>query len=71
MAFYKVQIENAKAKHIIFQLLQVCSNFNETFRSNCEIHQMRCFCEQEVPDRRCKDPEKYKHVHIEYYGKWL
>jgi len=29
---------------------------------------MRCFCEQEIPNRRCEDPEKYKHVHIEYYG---
>ena len=48
--------------------MQVCSNFNETFRSDCEIHQMRCFCEQEIPNRRCEDPEKYKHVHIEYYG---
>ena len=45
----------------------VCSNHNETFNSDCELHQLRCFCESGIFGQ-CRDPEKYSHVHIEYYG---
>ncbi|XP_012283372.1 SPARC [Orussus abietinus] len=44
---------------------KVCTNYNETFGSDCEVYQTRCFCESEDP--RCRG-EDYRHVHIEYYG---
>nr|CAD7456408.1 unnamed protein product [Timema tahoe]CAD7595394.1 unnamed protein product [Timema genevievae] len=44
---------------------QVCSNHNETWGSDCEVYQMRCWCDKGGPE--CKG-EEYKHVHIEYYG---
>ncbi|CAK9796655.1 ost-1 [Anthophora quadrimaculata] len=44
---------------------KVCTNYNETFGSDCEVYQALCFCE--TGDTRCRGPE-YKHVHIEYYG---
>ncbi|KAK3915916.1 SPARC protein [Frankliniella fusca] len=44
---------------------KVCSNHNETWGSDCEIYQMRCMCDH--GSEMCKG-EKYKHVHIEYYG---
>lgn len=44
---------------------KVCSNHNETWGSDCEVYQMRCLCDQ--GSEMCRG-EKYKHVHIEYYG---
>lgn len=44
---------------------RVCTNYNETFGSDCEVYQARCFCDTDDP--RCKGPD-YQHVHIEYYG---
>ncbi|XP_046611571.1 SPARC [Neodiprion virginianus] len=44
---------------------KVCTNLNETWSSDCEVHQARCFCVTDDP--RCKGPEQ-KHVHVEYYG---
>ncbi|XP_047366718.1 SPARC [Vespa velutina] len=44
---------------------KVCTNYNETFGSDCEVYQTRCFCD--TGDTRCRGPD-YKHVHIEYYG---
>lgn len=45
--------------------MQVCSNHNETWGSDCEVYQMRCWCDKGLDGCR---GEKYKHVHIEYYG---
>lgn len=44
---------------------KVCTNYNETFGSDCEVYQARCFCDSN--DARCRGSD-YKHVHIEYYG---
>lgn len=44
---------------------KVCTNYNETFGSDCEVYQARCFCE--TGDARCRGID-YHHVHIEYYG---
>ncbi|XP_015588455.1 SPARC [Cephus cinctus] len=44
---------------------KVCTNYNETFESDCEVYQTRCFCE--TGDPRCTNAD-YSHVHIEYYG---
>lgn len=44
---------------------RVCTNYNETFGSDCEVYQARCFCDTD--DSRCQGPD-YQHVHIEYYG---
>lgn len=44
---------------------KVCTNYNETFGSDCEVYQARCFCDTD--DTRCRGPD-YQHVHIEYYG---
>ncbi|XP_034936803.1 SPARC [Chelonus insularis] len=44
---------------------KVCTNYNETFGSDCEVYQARCFCDS--GDDRCRGPD-YQHVHIEYYG---
>lgn len=44
---------------------KVCSNHNETWGSDCEVYQMRCWCDR--GDDGCRG-ENYKHVHIEYYG---
>ncbi|XP_011505492.1 PREDICTED: SPARC [Ceratosolen solmsi marchali] len=44
---------------------RVCTNYNETFGSDCEVYQARCFCDTNDP--RCRGPD-YQHVHIEYYG---
>ncbi|XP_024877880.1 SPARC [Temnothorax curvispinosus] len=44
---------------------KVCTNYNETFGSDCEVYQARCFCD--TGDARCRGPD-YLHVHIEYYG---
>uniref|UniRef100_A0A8D8WMC4 SPARC n=1 Tax=Cacopsylla melanoneura TaxID=428564 RepID=A0A8D8WMC4_9HEMI len=44
---------------------KVCTNYNETFGSDCEVYQKRCECEENMPE--CIRPD-YAHVHIEYYG---
>ncbi|XP_069672289.1 SPARC [Periplaneta americana] len=44
---------------------KVCSNHNETWGSDCEVYQMRCWCDKGFDGCR---GEQYKHVHIEYYG---
>ncbi|XP_014295821.1 SPARC [Microplitis demolitor] len=44
---------------------KVCTNYNETFGSDCEVYQARCFCDS--GDSRCRGPD-YQHIHIEYYG---
>ena len=46
---------------------QVCSNHNETFNTDCELYRTRCLCEEDDP--ACDNPDKFKHVHVEYYGK--
>lgn len=45
---------------------KVCTNHNETWGSDCEVYQMRCFCED--GSEKCDDPQVKKHLHIEYYG---
>ncbi|GFV19046.1 secreted protein acidic and rich in cysteine [Trichonephila clavipes] len=44
---------------------KVCSNHNETWDSDCELYRMRCLCTEGLDE--CK-LNKYKHVHIDYYG---
>ncbi|XP_053976688.1 SPARC [Hylaeus anthracinus] len=44
---------------------KVCTNYNETYGSDCQVYQARCFCE--TGDARCAGPDN-QHVHIEYYG---
>jgi hypothetical protein len=31
------------------------------------VYQRRCFCEEGVSDK-CAEPEKFKHMHVEYFG---
>ena len=45
----------------------MCTNTNETFRTDCEVYQKRCFCEEDITEQ-CHDPEKFKHMHVEYFG---
>ena len=56
-------------------VLQVCSNHNETFASDCDLHRKRCLCEESGDDvmdagvgSACGEANMYKHIHIEYYG---
>ncbi|EEB16148.1 SPARC precursor, putative [Pediculus humanus corporis] len=44
---------------------KVCTNHNETWNSDCEVYQMRCFCDHN--NEACRG-EKFKHIHIDYYG---
>lgn len=44
---------------------KVCTNRNETWGSDCDVHQQRCFCD--TKDERCANG-KNSHIHIEYYG---
>ncbi|NP_001155422.1 sparc-like isoform X1 [Acyrthosiphon pisum] len=44
---------------------RVCSNYNQTWGSDCEIHRMRCNCEEK--SEKCSNPE-FSHLHVEYYG---
>jgi secreted protein acidic and rich in cysteine len=44
---------------------KVCTSQNETWNSDCEVYQQRCFCLTD--SELCKGP-KYHHVQIEYYG---
>ncbi len=45
--------------------LQICSNQNETWNSDCELYRMRCLCKSGSPG--CVD-SKYDHAHVEYFG---
>lgn len=45
---------------------KACSNTNETFDSMCELYRERCLCRRD--DIACRNPEKNKHLHIEYMG---
>lgn len=44
---------------------KVCTNRNETWSSDCEVHRNRCLCD--TKDARCGNP-KDSHIHIDYYG---
>lgn len=44
---------------------RVCSNHNETWMTDCDLHRQRCLCEGDLPG--CQD-EMYKHLHIDYFG---
>lgn len=43
----------------------VCTNKNQTWNSDCEVHRERCLCDTNDP--RCKSAD-LKHVHVNYYG---
>lgn len=43
----------------------VCTNLNETWSSDCEVHRQRCLCN--THDDRCRSHE-LKHVQVEYLG---
>lgn len=43
----------------------VCTNFNETWQSDCEVYRQRCLCLDNSD--QCRGPQ-YHHVQIEYYG---
>lgn len=45
---------------------RVCTNRNETWNSDCEVHRQRCLCDMKDVEQ-CNDPE-LKHIHIDYYG---
>jgi len=44
---------------------RVCSNYNETWTSDCELYRSRCLCDENSEE--CLNPQN-KHLHIEYYG---
>ncbi|CRL07118.1 CLUMA_CG020115, isoform A [Clunio marinus] len=44
---------------------KVCTNRNETWGSDCEVHRQRCLCD--TKDDRCSN-SKNSHIHIDYYG---
>lgn len=46
---------------------KVCSNLNTTWGSDCELHQMRCWC-RSAHENCVVDREKQSHMHIDYYG---
>ncbi|XP_013782226.1 SPARC-like, partial [Limulus polyphemus] len=43
----------------------VCSNQNETWNSDCELYQMKCWC---MNNYKTCAKTKYEHVHVDYYG---
>lgn len=45
--------------------MQICSNQNETWNSDCELYRMRCLCKAGAEG--CVD-SKYDHAHVEYFG---
>lgn len=49
----------------LFDTLQICSNHNETWNSDCELYRMRCLCKSGSSE--CVDA-KYDHAHVEYFG---
>lgn len=65
--------ENGKAKCVcvrkcpveVDERRQVCSNFNNTWNSDCEVYRMRCLCDED--SEHCLK-KKYKHIHVDYYG---
>lgn len=44
---------------------QVCSNYNETWVSDCELYRTRCLCDE--GSNECLNTQN-KHLHIDYYG---
>lgn len=46
---------------------KVCSNLNSTWNSDCELHQMRCWC-RGSSENCIGDKEAQSHMHIDYYG---
>jgi len=44
----------------------VCSNLNTTYKSACQLHRERCWCEEE--DSNGCLLEEHRHLHIQYYG---
>jgi len=44
---------------------RVCSNYNETWSSDCEVYRSRCLCDEASDE--CTNPTN-KHLHIDYYG---
>jgi len=44
---------------------RVCSNYNETWSSDCEVYRSRCLCDEGSDE--CTNPTN-KHLHIDYYG---
>jgi len=44
---------------------RVCSNYNETWSSDCEVYRSRCMCDEGSDE--CTNPIN-KHLHIDYYG---
>lgn len=44
---------------------RVCSNHNETWMTDCDLHRQRCLCEDDLPG--CQD-DLYLHLQIDYYG---
>jgi hypothetical protein len=44
---------------------RVCSNYNETWNSDCELYRSRCLCDENSAE--CTN-HLNKHLHIEYYG---
>jgi len=44
---------------------RVCSNYNETWTSDCDLYRARCVCDSGSAE--CID-QANKHLHIEYYG---
>jgi len=44
---------------------RVCSNYNETWNSDCELYRSRCLCDENSVE--CTN-HLNKHLHIEYYG---
>jgi len=44
---------------------RVCSNHNETWMSDCDLHRQRCLCEEDLPG--CQE-DKYQHLQIDYFG---
>ncbi|XP_052749543.1 SPARC [Galleria mellonella] len=47
------------------QRRKVCTNYNETWSSDCEVYRQRCLCLDN--SELCRGPQ-YHHVQIEYYG---
>ncbi|XP_023326031.1 SPARC [Eurytemora carolleeae] len=43
----------------------VCSNQNQTYKSDCTLYRSRCWCEEN--SQHCEKPEN-RHLHVEYYG---
>jgi len=50
---------------VVDQRRKVCSNFNDTWQSDCHLHRHRCLCEERLSEN-CLD--EHKHMHIDYYG---